>query len=83
MASPLDTPISCWNQIREKWSYWMPLDPQECRRQALACVRLAQTSVSPQARRTYAELAKTWLTIAGDLADLESQLKADPEKKVG
>ena len=61
----------------------MPLDPQECRRQALACVRLAQTSVSPQARRTYAELAKTWLTIAGDLADLESQLKADPEKKVG
>ena len=61
----------------------MPLDPQECRRQALACVRLAQTSVSPQARRHYAELAKTWLTIAGDLADLESQLKADPEKKAG
>ena len=33
--------------------------------------------------RHYAELAKTWLTIAGDLADLESQLKADPEKKAG
>ena len=61
----------------------MPLDPQECRRQALACVRLAQTSGSPQARRAYADLAKTWLTIAGDLADLESQLKADPEKKAG
>ena len=61
----------------------MPLDPQECRRQALACVRLAQTSLSPQARRTYAEMARTWLTIAGDLADLESQLKADPEKKAG
>ena len=61
----------------------MPLDSQECRRQALACVRLAQTSLSPQARRTYAEMARTWLTIAGDLADLESQLKADPEKKAG
>jgi hypothetical protein len=61
----------------------MPLDPQECRRQALACVRLAQTSISPQARRHYAELAKTWLTIAGDLADQESQLKADPDKKAG
>ena len=61
----------------------MPLDPQECRRQALACVRLAQTSVSPEARRTYAELAKTWLTIAGDLVERESQLKAEPEKKAG
>ena len=44
----------------------MPLDPPESRRQALAS-RLAQTSISPQARRHYAELAKTWLTIAGDL----------------
>jgi hypothetical protein len=65
------------------WSFTVPLDPQECRRQALACVRLAQTSVSPQARRAYADLVKTWLTIAGDLADLESQPKADPEKKAG
>ena len=47
----------------------MPLDPQECRRQALACVRLAQTSISPQARLHYANLAKTWLTLAGDLDD--------------
>ena len=60
----------------------MPLDPQECRRQALACVRLAQTSLSPQARRTYTEVARTWLTIAGDLADLESQLKADLRRKL-
>ena len=47
----------------------MPLDPQECRRQALACVRLAQTSGTPQARLHYANLAKTWLTLAGDLDD--------------
>ena len=61
----------------------MPLDPQECRRQALACVRLAQTSISLEARRHYAELAKTWLTIAGDLADRESRLKPDSDKKAG
>ena len=58
----------------------MPLDPQECRRQALACVRLAQTSISPEARRHYANLAKTWLTLAGDL---DAQLKSEPEKKAG
>jgi hypothetical protein len=58
----------------------MPLDPQECRRQALACVRLAQTSSSPQARLHYANLAKTWLTLAGDL---DVQLKSEPEEKAG
>ncbi len=61
----------------------MPLGPQECRRQALACVRLAQTSISPQARPHYANLAKTWLTLAGDLDEINSQLKAEPEKKAG
>jgi hypothetical protein len=58
----------------------MPLDPQECRRQALACVRLAQTSISPEGRRHYANLAKTWLTLAGDL---DAQLKSEPEEKAG
>ena len=61
----------------------MPLDPQECRRQALACVRLAQTSSTPQARLHYANLAKTWLTLAGDLDDRNAQLKSEPEKKAG
>ena len=59
----------------------MPLDPPESRRQALAS-RLAQTSISPQARRHYAELAKTWLTIAGDLPTW-NELKADTDKKAG
>ena len=53
----------------------MPLDPQECRRQALACVRLAQTSNTPEARLHYANLAKTWLTLAGDLDDRNAQLE--------
>jgi hypothetical protein len=79
----LDTERHFRNLFAKRWNCVMPLDPQECRRQALACVRLAQTSITPQARRHYAELAKTWLTIAGDLADLESQQKTDPEKKTG
>jgi hypothetical protein len=60
----------------------MPLDPQECRRQALACVRLAQTSISPEARLHYANLAKSWLTLAGDLDERNAQLKSEPEKKL-
>ena len=59
----------------------MPLDPQECRRQALACVRLAQTSNTPEARLHYANLAKTWLTLAGDLDDRNAQLESEPGKK--
>ena len=61
----------------------MPLDPQECRRQALACVRLAQTSNTPEARLHYANLAKTWLTLASDLDEINSERKAEPEKKAG
>jgi hypothetical protein len=45
----------------------MPGDPQECRRHALTCVRLAQTSASPQAREEFASLANTWLRLATDL----------------
>jgi hypothetical protein len=67
----------------EKLEFDMPLDPKECRQQALACVRLAETSPSPQVRRHYAELAKTWLTLAGDLDDTDAHLKREPEKKAG
>jgi hypothetical protein len=45
----------------------MPGDPKECRQQALACVRLAQTSASPQAREQFANLAWTWIKLADDL----------------
>ena len=45
----------------------MPGDPRECRRHALTCVRLAQTSASPQAREEFASLANTWLRLATDL----------------
>jgi len=45
----------------------MPGDPRECRQHALTCVRLAQTSASPQAREQFANLARTWIRLADDL----------------
>ena len=45
----------------------MPGDPKECRQHALTCVRLAQTSTSPQAREQFAHLASTWIRLADDL----------------
>ena len=45
----------------------MPGDPRECREQALTCVRLAQTSSTPQAREEFASLANTWLRLAAAL----------------
>jgi ATP-dependent DNA ligase len=44
-------------------------------------LRLAETSISPEARLHYANLAKSWLTLAGDLDERNAQLKSEPEKK--
>jgi len=42
----------------------MLVDPSECRQHALDCVRLAQTATTPEARKTWSDLAKTWLRFA-------------------
>jgi hypothetical protein len=52
----------------------------ECRRQVLACVRLAEASTSSKERVAFAKLAKTWLALAGDLEDIDRQLKSGPTK---
>jgi hypothetical protein len=53
----------------------MPVDPTECRQHALVCVRLAQTATTPEARKIWSDLAKTWLRFASDLeANLEGLL---------
>ena len=41
--------------------------PAKCRQHALARVRLAQTSASPQVREQFADLAWTWIRLADDL----------------
>ena len=64
----------------------MPGDPKGCRQHALACVRLAQTSASPQAREEFARLARTWIRLADDLERSRAFLDAlenvtEPERR--
>ena len=53
---------------------------KECRKHALACLRLAQTSPSPHVREHFANLAKTWLKLVGDLQALRDTLE-EPESR--
>jgi hypothetical protein len=61
----------------------MPGDPKECRQHALNCVRLAQTSSTPQAREQF-----TWIRLADDLErtlvilDVEDD-ETEPERRTG
>jgi hypothetical protein len=65
----------------------MPGDPKECRQHALACVRLAQTSATPQTREQFANLARTWIRLADDLertlAILEADDETEPDRRTG
>jgi hypothetical protein len=62
----------------------MSRSSQECRRQALACVRRAESTSSPEDRRTFAKLAEIWLKLAGDLEELDTRLLSkDAWKKTG
>jgi hypothetical protein len=51
------------------------MDPGECRQHALDCVRLAQTATTPEARKIWSDLAKTWLMFASDLEANERVLE--------
>lgn len=68
----------------------MPGDPKECRQHALACVRLAQTSSTPELRDHFASLARTWIKLADDLErtlsflnSLEDEPESEPERQTG
>ena len=66
----------------------MPGDPKECRQHALACVRLAQTSTTPELRHHFASLARTWVRLADDLERTLAVLDAEddedePERRAG
>ena len=62
----------------------MPVDASECRQHALDCVRMAQTATSPEARKIWSDLARTWLRFATDLEANEGLLdewgKPKPKK---
>jgi hypothetical protein len=52
----------------------MSIDPRDCRQHALDCVRMAQTATTPEARKIWSDLAKTWLRFATDLEANEGVL---------
>ncbi len=54
----------------------MPGDPKECRQHAVACLRLAQTAASPEAREHFASIANTWLKLADELETTKALLAA-------
>ena len=54
---------------------------KECRKHALACLRLAETSTLPQAREHFAKLGKTWLKLAGDLQALRDTLEEPKSRR--
>ena len=59
-------------------------DPRECRQRALTFAQRAQTSATPEARQTFANLANTWLKLAADIeasqALLETWGDLEPEE---
>jgi hypothetical protein len=69
------------SSARNCWKPDMSNPPNECRRQVLACVRLAQASTSAKDRAAFAKLAKIWLSLVSDLEELDRQLKSEPEKR--
>ena len=62
----------------------MPGNPEECRRHALECVRLAQATAVPQRREYFAKLARTWIELAEELErDREPLDEDEPQKRTG
>jgi hypothetical protein len=53
----------------------MPSSSQECRRQAVALVRLAEVASSPDDKKRLARLAEIWLKLAGDLEEINTHLQ--------
>jgi hypothetical protein len=47
------------------------LQPEECRKRALECVRKAQLVTGPLIRSMFAELAQHWTEMAADLENIE------------
>jgi hypothetical protein len=59
----------------------MPSSSQECRRQAVALVRLAEATASPEDKKRFANLAKMWLKLAGDLEEINTHLQPKAGRK--
>ena len=46
--------------------------PNECRKRALECVRIANSSLDPKSRDIFADMARTWIQVAIDLEGIQT-----------
>ena len=54
----------------------MPGNPQECRLNAVRCLRLARRERRPEERQNFAALAVTWTKLAAELESDQALLRA-------
>lgn len=50
----------------------MASGPNECRKRALECVRIADSSLDPKSRDIFADMARTWIQVAIDLEGIQT-----------
>jgi len=88
MRCHIDYLRAVWNRyfggVQQPGVLTMPGNPEECRRHALECVRLAQATSIPQRREYFAKLAATWIELAEELERDRELLDDDkPYKRTG
>jgi hypothetical protein len=54
----------------------MPGNPEECRRHAANCLRLAEQAPSPEVREHFLTLAERWQQLAAELESTQAFLEA-------
>jgi hypothetical protein len=59
----------------------MPSSSQECRHKALGLIQLAETAASADDKKRFANLAETWLKLAGDLEEIDTLLQTQAERE--
>ena len=57
----------------------MPGDPQECRFNAVRCLRLAKRARRPEVRQTFVALAETWTRLAAESESDQALLRTISE----
>src|SRR5262249_10177459 len=63
-------------------AYIMPGDPKECKEHAMNCTLLAKQASTEESKQTFLNLSKSWTTLANELEDAETFLKAISEIEV-
>jgi hypothetical protein len=69
------------DQIQQYLEVSMSTSSEECRRQAVHLVRLAEVASPPDKKKRFAYLAEMWLKLAKDLEEIDAHLQQKARKK--